>query len=45
MGGPHPVDRVESAMTANTDQTCLVKAEIASDQEELAQITLNHVAT
>jgi hypothetical protein len=45
MGGPRPVDRVESAVTASTDRTRPVKAETASDQEELAQITPNHDAT
>jgi hypothetical protein len=36
MGGPRPVDRVESAVTTSTDRTRLVKAETASDQEEFA---------
>jgi hypothetical protein len=45
MGGPRPVDCVESTMTANTDRTRPVKVETTSDQEELAQITPNHDAT
>jgi hypothetical protein len=45
MGGPRPVDRVESAVTASTDRTRLIKAETASDQEEMAQKTSNCDAT
>jgi hypothetical protein len=44
MGGPRPVDRVESVVTASTDRTRPVKAETTSDQEELAQITPNRDA-
>jgi hypothetical protein len=45
MGGLRPVDRVESVVTTSTGRTRPVKAETASDQEELAQITLNRDAT
>jgi hypothetical protein len=45
MGGPRPVDRVESAETASTDRTRPVKVETTSDQEELAQKTSNRDAT
>jgi hypothetical protein len=45
MGGPRPVDRIDSAMTSSTDRTRPVKAETASGQEEMAQKTLNHDAT
>jgi hypothetical protein len=45
MGGPRPVDHVESTMTVSTDQTRPIKAETACDQEELAQITPNHDTT
>jgi hypothetical protein len=45
MGGPRPVDHVESAVTISTDRMHLAKAETASDQEELAQITSNRDAT
>jgi hypothetical protein len=33
MGGPRLVDRIESAVTASTDQTRLVKAETVSGRE------------
>jgi hypothetical protein len=45
MGGPRLVDRIESAVTASTDRTRPVKAETASDQEEMAQKTSNRDAT
>jgi hypothetical protein len=45
MRGPCLVDRVDSVVTASTDRTRLVKAETASDPEELAQITPNRDAT
>jgi hypothetical protein len=45
MGGPRPVDRIESAVTASIDWMRPVKAETASDQEEMAQKTSNHDAT
>jgi hypothetical protein len=44
MGGPRLVKRVESAVTASTDQTRPIKAKTASDQEELTQKTLNRDA-
>jgi hypothetical protein len=45
MGGPRLVDHIESTVTASTDQTRPIKAETASDQEEMAQKTLNRDAT
>jgi hypothetical protein len=45
MGGPRPVDRVETAVTTSTDRTRPVKAETTFDQEEMAQKTSNRDAT
>jgi hypothetical protein len=45
MEGTRLVDRIESAVTASTDRTRPVKAETASDQEEMAQKTLNRDVT
>jgi hypothetical protein len=45
MGGPRPVDRIESAVTANTDRMHPIKAETASGRKEMAQTTLNRDAT
>jgi hypothetical protein len=36
MGGPRPVDRIESTVTASTDRTRPVKAETVSGREEMA---------